>query len=223
MTVYNLISVVFPRHQHDSECVIWYGVCVCTTSRSSGVTSSVEDFECEPPATQPKDEDSVNIQPDDRLLLEDQESAVWLFSLGLNGFTPGCSGFPLNFGIPKHAAFISKATGSQTITPSISPDVLKVRWSGGWLRSRTRELLSVRWMPLMELSHGEYFDITSQNCCCGKHRGQMEARRPVASAMVKVGSPASVFAVRSFLTPWARTGLHRVAPVSFSICTLKKS
>lgn len=29
MTVYNLISVVFPRHQHDSECVIWYGVCAC--------------------------------------------------------------------------------------------------------------------------------------------------------------------------------------------------
>lgn len=100
---------------------------MCTTSRSSGVTSSVEDFECEPPATQLKDEDSVNIQPDDRLLLIDQESAVRLFSLGWNGFTPGCSGFPLNFGIPKHAAFISKATGSQTITPSISPDVLKVR------------------------------------------------------------------------------------------------
>lgn len=49
-------------------------VCLCVfsfrtdevkTSRSSGFTSSNEDFKCEPPATPLKDEDSTDVQPDD--------------------------------------------------------------------------------------------------------------------------------------------------------------
>lgn len=134
-------------------------VCVCLTSRSSGVTSSIEDFDCEPPATQLKDEGQTT-------------------GCSLKIMRWGCSGFPLTFFCKIKRLQAEHPGGSSWRKQVQHLPFHLTSWRSDEVSRCGQELENL--FPEdechLELSHGGYFNITSQNCCCGKHVGQMEAR-----------------------------------------------